>query len=250
MTKKYAVLGSPIEHSLSPKIHNFIFASLGVDATYERFEVSSNLGDFLEQKDDHSGFSLTMPLKDQAYALARTLSPDAKATGSVNTLLRTNYGFAGFNTDVYGIKSAVAVNPTQVAVLGSGATARSALRAFPNSDKLVWARNTGAASELSSSFGSRTVSLEEALSAEVVISTLPAGAFIDIIPEGTELGVVLDVSYVNPPVDAKKYISGLEMLMLQAIAQQRIFQAGNETEPLENEAKLLSELRSHLNMAK
>lgn len=250
MTEKYAVLGSPIQHSLSPKIHNLIFSRLGSDASYESFEVRDNLDQFLAQKPDFEGFSLTMPLKDQAFSIATSHSPLAAKTRSVNTLLKTQDGYKGFNTDVFGIQIAVNQDPQEVAVLGSGATARSALAAYGNSRKVIYARNEKLADQLASEFDASVVSLADALSKELVISTLPKGILPELIKGEKPLHTVLDVAYTNPKIPAKRYISGLEMLISQAIYQQRIFHFASEESALRNESELIEELFELLLVAK
>lgn len=250
MTDKYAVLGSPIQHSLSPKIHNLVFSRLSSSASYESFEVQDNLAQFLADKPDYAGFSLTMPLKDQAFEHATSLSPLAAKTRSANTLLRTKDGYKGFNTDVFGIQKAVSHKPQEVAVLGSGATARSALAAFGESNKFVYARNQELAAELAKEFDATVVSLADALSKELVISTLPKGVLPELIQTGEPLQSVLDVAYTNPEIPAERYISGLEMLIHQAIYQQRIFNFADEETVLRNEPELIEELFELLLVAK
>lgn len=250
MTKKYAVLGSPIEHSLSPKIHALCFSRTLIAASYLRFEVSRDLGGFLANHLDFSGFSLTMPLKEEGFAVADSLSVLARKTRCVNTLLLSSKGYSGFNTDVYGIQMAVGFEPAEIAVLGSGATARSALAAFPEANKLIFARNASVASEIAKEFDATNVTLAEALSAEVVVSTLPTGVLPELIGNGVELKTLLDVAYTNPTLQAENYVSGLEMLIHQAIAQQRIFQFGDEDQELDKESELLEELYELLIMAK
>ena len=61
---------------------------------------------------------------------------------------------------------------------------------------------------------------------------------------------LLDVAYTNPQIPADRYVSGLAMLIHQAVAQQRIFQFGNEETLLKNEAELVEELFLDLNVAK
>ena len=250
MTKRFAVLGSPIEHSPSPKIHSFIFANRGIDATYDRFEVAENLDKFLASKPEYLGFSVTMPLKDQAFDLSAQLSPLAKITKSVNTLIRVGNEIHGYNTDVLGIQRAIGFEPREVAVLGSGATARSALAAFPSSRKLIFARNQEASAVLAAEFAAEQVGMDLALGAEVVISTLPPGVLPELVGLKPILGTLLDVAYINPEIAAGKYVSGLLMLVHQAIAQQRLFNFGDENTPLENEAELLEGLLKLLSMAK
>lgn len=250
MTKKYAVLGSPIDHSLSPMIHSHVFAELAIDSSYERFEIADSLAEFLDAKRDYSGFSLTMPLKDLGFQLSDTLSEAARQTRSVNTLLQTESGWAGYNTDVFGIRSAIGFEPKSVAVLGSGATARSALAAFPNSDKFIGARNALTAKQLAEKFNAQVISLESAMTAEVVVSTLPVGVLVKIVPNGFRFQTLLDAAYMNPRFEAQNYVSGLEMLLLQAVAQQRIFSGRGENEQLPNESALINSLRALLNVAK
>jgi shikimate dehydrogenase len=250
MTEKYAVLGSPIAHSLSPKIHRYVFEKLNLPHQYESFELAADLVEFVGKHEDFSGFSVTMPLKDEAYSLATTHSLLALQTQSVNTLLKVEVGYQGFNTDVFGIQKAVGHRPDTVAVLGSGATARSALAAFPQARKLVFARNTAAANQLALQFKAEVVDLANALSAEVVVSTLPAGVLPGLISPDSKLKTLLDVAYTNPEIACQRYVSGLEMLIHQAIAQQRIFQHGSESEPLDSEAELLEGLFKQLIVAK
>lgn len=250
MTSRYAVLGSPIAHSLSPAIHDFIHSKLKRDASYERFEVSENLAEFITSHNGHSGFSLTMPLKDAAYKLAQTRSAAALATESVNTLVKLETGWAGFNTDVFGIVSAINAEPPIVAVIGSGATARSSLHAFPNAAKFITSRNAATAGALARKYDAEVVDFGEAIEAEVVISTLPAGALGKLLPEGFRFKTLLDVAYANPIIQADCFVSGLEMLIQQAIAQQRIFTNGDEDSALETEDELLMGLRVLLNVPK
>jgi shikimate dehydrogenase len=136
-----AVLGSPIEHSISPQLHQAAYAELGLTgATYERIELDDAAFPAWFAGLDPSqwlGLSLTMPLKEVALPLMGRLSPSAVATGAVNTVTwahdeqRTP---VGDNTDVRGIVEAFhSAGLTQVGtacVLGAGATARSAVSAL------------------------------------------------------------------------------------------------------------------------
>lgn len=250
MTSRYAVLGSPIEHSLSPKIHNHVFSMLGRTESYEKFDLATGLAEFLDSRPEHVGFSLTMPLKDSAFQASKTLSGTAQQTQSVNTLLRIPGGWAGYNTDVHGIREAIGFNPETVAVLGSGATARSALAAFPESRKLLSARNTDAAGVTAKQFDAEVVDFRVAIESEVVLSTLPVGALTDSVPSGFRFRTILDAAYMNPAVDAENFVSGIEMLLLQAVAQQRIFNGLGETQELPNEAVIINSLKELLNVAK
>lgn len=106
-----AVLGSPIEHSLSPVLHQAAYDSLGLtEWRYERHEVGeSELGRFVTGcGPEWAGLSLTMPLKHVALRLADVVDPLAEVVGAVNTLLFAPGGLlVAANTDVAGIVRAV-----------------------------------------------------------------------------------------------------------------------------------------------
>ena len=260
MISRYAVLGSPIEHSKSPQIHNAIFNSLGTEASYEKFEVENDLAGWVNQLDDSwRGLSVTMPLKTQALNLAQRVDPLAIATQSANTLIRQEDGWDAYNTDVMGIQLALAgAKFSSVCVLGTGATARSAIVAMLEKGKTVsiWGRDSAKVSNLAAEFGIEpNLSLHTALSQPAVISTLTAHALDEVLHSDYK-GYLLDVIYNPwPTVLAEhfpnsKVVSGLEMLLWQAIGQQRLFSNLSLEDQLPNEAILLSAARSAINMPK
>jgi len=126
------VLGSPVAHSLSPALHRAAYAALGLDWTYDRFEVDEDgLSGFVADLDDRwRGLSLTMPLKVAALALGE-VDPLAALVGAANTLVLTEGRARLHNTDVGGLvwalqRAGVQTVP-RVTVLAAGATARSSL---------------------------------------------------------------------------------------------------------------------------
>ena len=135
-----AVWGSPIGHSLSPVLHQAAYAALALhDWSYERREVDeAGFARALAELDGSwVGLSLTMPLKEVALRAATSVTPVAAATGAANTLVREVGGPTGWtahNTDVHGLTTALRLagctDPTSLLVVGSGATARSALAAL------------------------------------------------------------------------------------------------------------------------
>lgn len=126
-----AVLGDPIEHSLSPVLHRAGYTALGLDWTYDARRVSAGgLADFLDGLSaEWRGLSVTMPLKREACGLVDTLSADARLTGAVNTVVLSPGRREGHNTDVAGAAAAIreryAGQPRSAAILGGGATATS-----------------------------------------------------------------------------------------------------------------------------
>jgi shikimate dehydrogenase len=240
-----AVLGSPIEHSLSPALHNAAYRHLGLDDwEYGRFEVTeSGLAAFLDSLDERwRGLSLTMPLKYAALACVDELSELALRTEAVNTILLENGRRIGDNADVFGIVEAVrerGVDRVSTAsVLGGGATARSALVALRDlaDTATVYIRTPARIPHLESTAGTLGLPVsiapwterKRALEAPLVVSTTPTGAtddFAQAVP--ARPGVLLDVVYAPWPTalaDAwaragGPIAGGRDMLVHQAVRQ-------------------------------
>ena len=263
MIKRYAVLGSPINHSKSPTIQSAAFKSLGAAAEYSSFEVADHLEQFLAtQPRDFVGFSVTMPLKEQALNLAERADSIAIASQAANTLIRSESGWDAYNTDVFGIQMALSSKKFKtVSVLGTGATARSAIVAMQELGKRVsvWGRNTAAITQLTAEYEiDFEPLLHKAVKADLVISTLPPHGLDEHIftLSAKPNGLLLDVAYDPWPSKAAKLwglentVSGLEMLILQAVGQQRLFAGNDLSEPLSGEKELVLAIRSALDMAK
>lgn len=274
MSKKFAVLGSPISHSKSPAIHQAAYRVLGEDWEYERFDVpKGSLRKFIESEGSgFSGFSLTMPLKENAYSFAAVNDELSQLTKATNTLANFEGKWFGFNTDIYGIMQAVSnkapAEIRKVLIIGSGATATSALVAVsklaPEAQVLVFARNKvsrKAVLDFARGLGQnakRAFSLVGAMaSADLVISTLPGGALnpvADRLVARTSFkprGLLLDVAYDPWPSRMAEIwtsrgapvTSGKEMLLWQAVAQIRIFKNQSPVEPLMNEVAVIEAMR-------
>jgi len=276
MIPKLSVLGSPISHSKSPAIHSAAYRVLGLDWIYDKIEVrKGGLRSFMEQLDPlWLGFSLTMPLKEEAARFAASLDAAAELTGAVNTLVRTDAGWAGYNTDVFGIVQAVRLAgveaPKTVLILGSGATATSAVTAVkelsPNATVLVHARNAQTRGQLvayAKQLGLKAHSVHfltrAASRANLTIATLPGGALNGVAEKLNKknfrpAGAILDVAYDPWPSKIasvwskadQTIISGLEMLLWQAVAQIRIFKAGDPGLQLPNEVAVVEAMRHAL----
>lgn len=281
MTKHFAVVGSPISQSKSPVIHRAGHKVLSLDFDYSSVDISEGrLLQYLESLDETwMGLSVTMPLKLEATRLASELDPVAKATGVTNTLYRVQRGWKGYNTDVFGIQSALknffTLASPKVVILGSGATATSAVFACflsnPNCRVTLLARNNQAAKQTQSialrsgySIDVRSFRfLRRALaSADIVISTLPTGALDSY---ATNLGnnwfykpkgVFFDVAYSSWPsafasawmAKSLPAVSGIEMLIFQAIAQLRVFSGADVDAALPNERAVELAMRHSLGL--
>ncbi|MFM6971071.1 MAG: shikimate dehydrogenase family protein [Rhodoluna sp.] len=275
MSNKYGIVGSPVAHSKSPAIHTAAYRVLDLDWSYSRNEVTKgSLASFLSKlEDDWRGLSVTAPLKNEANKLATKLDEYSKITGSTNTLIRNSVdGWDGYNTDIFGIVQAIQSKSSSAIlstlIVGSGATAHSAIVAVstlaPLSDLRIYARNSRtrrAAIKFAKSLGlnaKRALFFEtSAAGSDLVISSVPAHAMDEIADKLKKRhlwhpsGILLDVSYSPWPSklaelwqsSTKPVISGLDMLIWQAIAQLRLFLNSNVQEPLPNEIAVLEAMR-------
>ena len=114
-TKLLGVIGHPVEHSLSPAMHNAAISHLGVDFVYLPFPVKP--GDLKAALAGFAaigvrGFSITIPHKQAILPLLSEVSPIARAIGAVNTVYLTDKGWCGTNTDVEGFLAPLQTPPT------------------------------------------------------------------------------------------------------------------------------------------
>ena len=233
-----AVLGSPIAHSLSPRLHRAAYAALGLDWTYDAALVDvDGLPAFLGGLDGSwRGLSLTMPLKQAVLPLLHEVSELARAVAAANTVLLDGGRLAGHNTDVHGIVAALAEAgvraPHRAVVLGGGATARSTLAALAQlgetSPTLVVRSEPVDTLQAALRLGvtPRVVELSPAVldGCDLLISTLPAGAADPVAPYVGEVPVLLDVVYAPWPTALAAacrgtVVGGASMLLHQAAAQ-------------------------------
>ncbi len=163
---RLAVLGQPIAHSLSPRMHNAAFAALGLagEWSYEAIELSPEhfAAGVAELRDrGFAGANVTVPHKPAALALADAASDAARAIGAANTLSFTAAGFRADNTDAPGLIAALprAVAGAQALVLGAGGAARAAVWALLGAGAEVDVRNRSGerAAALTAAIGGRQV---------------------------------------------------------------------------------------------
>jgi shikimate dehydrogenase len=268
---RLAVLGSPISHSKSPAIQRAAYGVLGLDWTYESAEVTGeSLGAFVaECGAEWRGLSLTMPLKRDILPLLAWRHELVDLVGGANTVLLTDDGLRGFNTDVPGaewaLREAGVTSLGFVRILGSGATAASLLAAVARLGArrvLVSARTPERAAplvdlgkQLGVEVAVRPWGIEDRslIVPDAIISTVPGGENDLLFPEAVRSASVLfDVAYdpwpsaLSSQWDAAggRVISGLDLLVHQAIGQVRVFVAGDPEQPLPHETEVLAAMRA------
>ena len=136
--KNFLVIGNPIEHSLSPKLHNYWIKENNIDAMYDKKQLSENeiKGIITEVKNEKiNGINVTVPFKKSVIPFLDELTQLAKETQSVNTIFKKDNKIVGDNTDVAGFKQSLGyinynVKNKKVFILGAGGVVPSILKAL------------------------------------------------------------------------------------------------------------------------
>ena len=158
------VIGDPIAHSKSPLIHGFWIGKLGLAAEYRAVRVTpADLTGYLASRKEDPlwrGCSVTMPLKQRVLDQLPEIRDDG--VGAVNCIVPTPAGLVGYNTDVTGVREALAAGQqvpcehhvsTLVDLVGTGGAARAVLAALRGLDVTVYGRDQARADSLSDEFG-------------------------------------------------------------------------------------------------
>lgn len=138
--KKFAVVGNPIAHSRSPEIHQTFAKQTGIELSYDRILApldgfESTIKDFFAQ--NGNGLNITVPFKEEAFALCNVLTERAKAARAVNTLWMQEGQLHGDNTDGAGLVNAISalnwsLNNSRILILGAGGATRGVVLPLAN----------------------------------------------------------------------------------------------------------------------
>ena len=136
--KKYLVIGNPIDHSLSPKLHNYWFEKNNIDANYDKRKIiKSEIQEVISEIKDNKldGINVTVPFKNEVIPFLDTLSEESKITRSVNTISIHDKKLVGHNTDIKGFELSLneaQFNPQNktVFILGAGGVVPSIIYAL------------------------------------------------------------------------------------------------------------------------
>ncbi|KGA17004.1 hypothetical protein GM50_12940 [freshwater metagenome] len=238
---------------------------LGIAGNYEAFDVpAGTLKNFLNDKNrGWTGFSLTMPLKEEVLSVADVIDPIVKRIQSGNTLVKQGEEWNLYSTDVIGFQNAwLAQNsgqPQSVLIVGSGATARTAAAAFDKSGTSITVlhRNSDREQSMMDAVSKATLNFlpwhftDVFYKHDLVVNTTPKGA---LDPFSNELsdkphGTFFDVIYNPWPTSfaaawtktGAPVLSGLDLLIAQGIEQIRLF-TGIDIDVEELSAHLKSDL--------
>lgn len=223
---QYAVLGSPLAHSLSPRMQRAAFAAAGIDADYEPLEVTAEQLEAVVARlraQRYAGWNVTTPLKEVILPLLDALSPQAQNINAINVVRREADGtLTGHNTDGCGFVRALVElwdwqpQGSRILVLGSGPAARAIayeLRAAGAAEISCWSRNDSLAA---------AIAAPPQAAVNLVVSTLPSAARLPAAVAAflTPACDVIDINYAaaRSPLDAlpaSRRSDGLPMLLHQ-----------------------------------
>ena len=242
--KKCAVIGSPINHSLSPLIHNEGFKVMNLNFEYQTLEAKNPKEAVnIMIEDSYRGFSVTLPLKISLMKYLDEIEPIAESIGAINTIVNESGSLKGYNTDVSGsirsIKDVMLLNEKSVLLIGSGGAARAIGFGLKKERAEITIMNRtlekakSLAKSLDSTFIPFTSKIEQNF--DLIINATSVGlspqnneSIINDFPNNC---IVMDIVYC--PLTTKllqlalerkcKIIRGTEMFLYQAAEQFRLF---------------------------
>lgn len=167
--QRYGIIGHPVSHSDSPKLHNAAFAAAGLDCRYEAIDIDpAELVDGIAslRSSGIAGFNVTIPHKEAILPLLDRVDDAARAVGAVNTVIHRDRVLTGYNTDIHGFRALIApfekpVNSGNVGILGAGGASRAVLHVLTTSFTprriVVLNRTTERAERIAAAFSSPAV---------------------------------------------------------------------------------------------
>ncbi|HEY8691920.1 MAG TPA: shikimate dehydrogenase [Chloroflexota bacterium] len=247
MPRRLAVIGYPLGHTLSPRIHGAAIRALGLELTYEAVETPPpQLEGFLDELRGPGwlGCNVTVPHKLAVMAFMAELSDETRAIGAVNTIVNRGGSLEGYNTDAQGFLADVqehfgAVDGKRVVVLGAGGAARAVSYALRDRAERAWVlnRSSDRAESLVRELGGalRQGNQAHLRGCQLLVNCTSAGLHEgdspipdELVPEGMQL---YDLIY-NPAVTrlmrvvserGGRAVNGLGMLVRQAAGAFRIW---------------------------
>ena len=150
--KKYLVIGNPIEHSLSPKLHNHWFEKNNINAIYNKKQINEiDIKDIISELRNEriNGINVTVPFKQSIIPFVDELSVEANNAQSVNTIYKENNKVLGHNTDTSGFELAMRgksydIKGKKIFILGAGGVVSSIILALKKmgADKIILSNRT------------------------------------------------------------------------------------------------------------
>ena len=168
-TKVYGIIGNPVSHSLSPILQNTLAKEMNIDMSYSAFHVTENIKEAIKGAFalDIKGFNVTIPYKKDMLDIVSDIDDRAKKIGAINTLIKTENGYKGYNTDIIGLgmslyNNSLSIKGKDIIILGAGGAAKAVLYlAIEDGVKSITLvnRNISKAKELKAEVGIKDISV-------------------------------------------------------------------------------------------
>jgi len=237
--KRFAVIGDPIAHSLSPNLHQEVYRQLELDASFEKIHVTPNSLDSFINSNKLDGFNVTIPHKLSIIPFLKGLDEAAKTIGAVNCV----HNGKGYNTDWIGFLKAMKLNGVDLngkncTILGAGGAARAIAYGLVQADVnsiLISNRTQAKADQLLDWINSIFPTNFNSKHSDIIINCTPLGMWPDTesMPKvEIQNGQILADTIYNPMETAwlkagktkgAKTIGGLDMFIAQGLASEDIW---------------------------
>ena len=237
--KRFAVIGDPIAHTLSPNLHQEVYRQLELDASFEQIHVTPNSLDSFINSNKLDGFNVTIPHKLSIIPFLKGLDEAAKTIGAVNCV----HNGKGYNTDWIGFLKAMELNGVDLngkdcTILGAGGAARAIAFGLVQADVnsiLISNRTQTKADQLLDWINSIFPTNFQSKNSDIIINCTPLGMWPDTesMPEvEIQNGQILADTIYNPLETAwlkagktkgAKTIDGLDMFIAQGLASADIW---------------------------
>ncbi len=217
------LIGNPVEHTMSPAIHNHLAEKTGKDLVYVPFHVETGrLEDAVKGAFALNllGLNVTVPYKSDVIPFLSDIDPLAEKIGAVNTLVRTETGYKGYNTDMPGLyramtRDGVAVEGEDVLILGAGGVARAVammLAEYGAASVTIINRSTDKAEDLADEVNrvsgrmvARSLSLPD-------VNRLPDRKFLVIQATSVGMSPNVDACVIEDPAFFEKVATGYDLI--------------------------------------
>ena len=237
--KRFAVIGDPIAHTLSPNLHQEVYRQLELNASFEKIHVTPNSLDSFINSNKLDGFNVTIPHKLSIIPFLKGLDEAAKTIGAVNCV----HNGKGYNTDWIGFLKAMKLNGVDLngkncTILGAGGAARAIAYGLVQADVnsiLISNRTQTKADQLLDWINSIFPTNFQSKNSDIIINCTPLGMWPDTesMPEvEIQNGQILADTIYNPMETAwlkagktkgAKTIGGLDMFIAQGLASADIW---------------------------
>lgn len=192
---KCIIIGNPVEHSLSPAIHNIAYKDCNIDDKFifdritvkkeELEEFVYDLKEINKKTNSFVGLTCTMPHKQNIIKYLDNLKEEAKIIGAVNSVLIKDNKFIGYNTDWYGIErpfteKGINLAKKKVAIIGAGGASRSAIYTFKKNNSIIniFNRTKEKADSLAREFNCNSYNLQDidvVRDSDIIVNTTNVG---------------------------------------------------------------------------